>query len=357
MQTKPAYLILENGTVFCGKAFGYESEAVGEIVFNTSTTGYLSTLTDQGYYGQFVVQTFPLIGNYGVISQECESKGVAPAAYIVRDICQEPSNFRCEGSLDIFLNKNKIVGIYDIDTRSLTKILRKNGTMNAKITYTMPEDIEACKSELAAHKIIGAVEAVTCKEVKTVSPQAAAHRTVLLDFGASDTIASELAARNCEVITVPAGTSAEDILAYNPDGIVLSNGPGNPMENPTIIAEISKLAKAGIPMFGICLGHLMLAISQGAKSVKMLHGHRGGQPVVRSTDKRVFITSQNHGYVLDADALPESLEISYKNGNDGSIEGVDYKNIPAFSVQFRPNAAGGPSATDYLYDKFIDMMK
>lgn len=356
MNMKPAYLILENGMVFCGKSFGYEAETSGEVVFTTAMTGYLETLTDQGYYGQLVVQTFPSIGNYGVISQDLSSKGTAPAAYIVRDICQEPSNFRCEGALDVFLNENKIVGLYDIDTRKLTRALTRDGAMNAKITYALPEDIEAVKAELAALKAPNAVAAVTCREAVTVTPENAKHRTVVWDFGALDDIAAQLTARGSEVITVPAGTTAEEILAYNPDGVVLSNGPADPMANPAIIAEIAKLAEKKIPMFGICLGHLMLAVSQGAVSEKMGHGHRGGQPAVRVSDKRVFITSQNHGYALKADSLPEGIEVTFKNGNDGSVEGVEYKNIPAFSVQFRPGSAGGPSATDFLYDKFIGMM-
>ncbi len=356
MQTKSAYLILENGMVFNGKSFGYASEASGEIVFTTAMTGYLETLTDQGYYGQLVVQTFPSIGNYGVISQDLASKGVSPAAYIVRDICQEPSNFRCEGALDVFLNENKVVGIYDIDTRKLTRVLRTQGTMRAKITMELPTDIEAIKAELASLKAPNAVAAVTCKEVSTRTPEQVKHRTVVWDFGASDSIADELFARGCEVITVPADTSAADILAYNPDGVVLSCGPADPMANPAIITEISKLSEKKVPLFGIGIGHLMLAVSQGAVSEKMLHGHRGGQPVIRESDKRVFITSQNHGYVLKADALPETVEISYRNGNDGSVEGVIYKNLPAFSVQFQPGTAGGPSATDFLYDNFIDMM-
>ena len=356
MKMKPAYLILENGMVFCGKSFGYEAETTGEVVFTTAMTGYLETLTDQGYYGQLVVQTFPSIGNYGVISQDLSSKGTAPAAYIVRDICQEPSNFRCEGALDVFLSENKIVGLYDIDTRKLTRALTRDGAMNAKITYELPADIDAVKAELAAWKAPDAVEAVTCKEPTTVTPDGAKHRAVVWDFGAIDDIRDQLTARGVEVVTVPAGASAEEILAYNPDGIVLSNGPADPMANPAIIEEIKKITEKKIPMFGICLGHLMLAVSQGAVSEKMGHGHRGGQPAVRVSDKRVFITSQNHGYVLKADSLPEGMEVTYTNGNDGSIEGVDYKNLPAFSVQFRPGTAGGPSATDFLYDQFIGMM-
>ena len=357
MQSKPTYLILENGTVFCGRSFGYEAETVGEIVFTTAMTGYMATLTDQGYKGQIVAQTFPLIGNYGVVSQECESKGVAPSAYIVRELCQEPSNFRCEGALGVFLSEHKVVGVEGIDTRKLTRILRDNGSMAAKITYTLPENLDATLAELEAYKAPNAVEAVTCKETAFVTPDNAAHKAVLWDLGASDTIIKALTARGCEVITVPAHTKAEDILAYSPDGVVLSNGPADPMANPEIIAEIKKVADKKVPMLGICLGHLMLAVSQGAKSVKLPHGHRGGMPSIRLSDKRVFIASQNQGYTLDEASLPANIKVSYKNGNDGTVEGVSYEDIPAIGVQFRPSRAGGPNATDFIYDEFIGMMK
>ncbi len=357
MQTKPTYLILENGTVFCGKSFGYEAEVIGETVFTTAMTGYMATLTDQGYAGQLVVQTFPLIGNYGVVSHECENKGVAPSAYIVRELCQEPSNFRCEGSLGVFLKENKIVGIEGIDTRKLTRILRDAGSMRAKITYALPEKLDAIIAELKAYTAPNAIAQVTCKEATTAAVENASRKVVLLDLGAGDSIAKALNARGCAVITVPAFTKAEDILAYNPDGVVISNGPDDPNKYPEIIAEIKKLADKNVPLFGICLGHLMLALSQGAKCVKLPHGHRGGMPSIRLSDKRVFITSQNQGYTIDEATLPNGIKPTYKNGNDGTLEGVTYENIPALGVQFRPGNAGGPNATEFIYDEFIGMMK
>lgn len=357
MQTKPTYLILENGTVFAGRSIGYEAEIIGEAVFTTAMTGYMSTLTDQGYKGQFVVQTFPLIGNYGVVSHECENKGVAPGAYIVRELCQEPSNFRCEGGLGVFLSENKIVGIEGIDTRKLTRILRENGSMRAKITYTLPEKLDDVIAEIKAYTAPKTVLEATCKEATTASAEGAAHKVVLLDLGTGSAAANALTARGCEVITVPATATAEDILAYNPDGVVLSSGPDNPEKYPEIIAEIKKLSDKKIPMLGICLGHLMLALANGAKSVKLPHGHRGSMPSIRLCDKRVFITSQNQGYTLDEASLPKDIKATYKNGNDGTLEGVAYENIPAISVAFRPTNAGGPNATEFIYDEFIGMMK
>lgn len=356
MQTKSAYLVLENGMVFCGQSIGYEAEAIGEIVFSTSMVGCLGTLTDPNFCGQIVVETFPLIGNYGVISKDLESKGTALAAYIVRDLCQEPSNFRSEGALGVFLSEHKVVGLADIDTRALTRIIRSAGSMKAKITFAEP-DVDAIRAELAAFCAPNAVEAVTCKEASAAAPADAKHRVVLWDFGAKDCIGEALLARGCEVITVPAGTSAKDILAYDPDGILLSNGPGDPAANPEIIAEIKAVTASGKPMFGIDLGNLMLAIAMGAKTEKMLHGHRGSQPAIRLSDKRVFITSQNYGYTINEEQLPETIEVSYKNGNDAAIEGVEYKTIPAFGVQFMPSSVGGPIATDFLYDTFIGMME
>ncbi len=357
MQTKPTYLILENGTVFCGKSFGYEAEIIGDVVFTTAMTGYMSTLTDQGYKGQLVVQTFPLIGNYGVVSHECENKGVAPAAYIVRELCQEPSNFRCEGSLGVFLKENKIVGIEGIDTRKLTRILRDAGSMRAKIAYTLPEKLDSIIAELKAYTAPNTVAEVTCKEPATVKAENATRKVVLLDLGASDSIAKALNARGCDVIILPASTTAEDILAYKPDGVVISNGPDDPSKYPEIITEIKKLADKKVPMLGICLGHLMLALSQGAKCVNLPHGHRGGMPSIRLSDKRVFITSQNQGYTIDEASLPKDIKATYENGNDGTLEGVAYEKIPALGVQFRPGNAGGPNATEFIYDEFIGMMK
>ena len=357
MQTKPTYLILENGTVFCGRSFGYEAETTGEIVFTTAMTGYMSTLTDQGYKGQLVVQTFPLIGNYGVVSHECQSKPVAAAAYIVRELCQEPSNFRCEGALGVFLKENNVVGIEGIDTRKLTRILRDGGCMKAKITYTMPEDVGVVVDEIKAYTVPNTIAEVTCKEICKFTPDTPSKRVVLLDLGACDSIKDELLSRGCEVITVPAYTKAEDILAYKPDGVVLSNGPTDPAANAEIVTEIKKLADKNIPILGICLGHLLLALSQGAKTVTLPHGHRGGMPSIRLSDKRVFITSQNQGYTLDGASLPEYIKPTYKNGNDGTLEGVSYTNIPALGVLFRPGNVGGPNKTEFIYDEFISLLK
>lgn len=356
MQTKPVYLILENGTVFCGKSFGYEAETTGEIVFTTGMTGYMSTLTDTGYAGQIVVQTFPLIGNYGVVSHECESKGTFLKAYISREFCQEPSNFRCEGALGVFLNDHKIVGVSGIDTRKLTRILRESGSMNARITYELPEKLDNILAELKAYKAQSPMADVTCKE-SSVCDAENGKKVVLWDLGASDSIKAALTARGCSVITVPASTTAEQILEYKPDGVVISNGPGCACDVPEIVAEATKLSDAGVPMLGICLGHLVLGAANGAKCVKLPHGHRGSMPSVRQTDKRVFIAFQNQGYALDEATLPESIKVTYKNGNDGTVEGVEYTDISAIGVQFRPSSVGGPNATDFIYDDFIGMMK
>ncbi|MCI8389018.1 MAG: glutamine-hydrolyzing carbamoyl-phosphate synthase small subunit [Clostridiales bacterium] len=358
MQTKPAYLILANGMVFGGQSFGYMADATGEIVFTTAMTGYLETLTDPSYFGQIVIQTFPLIGNYGVITPDFESSKPALSAYIVRDLCQEPSNFRSEGALDVFLRDNHIVGLADIDTRKLTRIVREVGVMNAKITHTLPEDLTETLAELNKFTIKNAVESVTCKEPETFTPESKKRRVVLWDFGAKANIRRELVNRGCEVIVMPAHSTAEDILAQNPDGIMLSNGPGDPSANTGVIAELKKLMEHKLPTFGICLGHQLLALSQGAKTEKLKYGHRGAnQPAIRMSDKRVFITSQNHGYAVIGDSLPSTAEVSYINGNDGTCEGVDYKDMPAFTVQFHPEASAGPLDTQFLFDRFINLME
>ncbi len=357
MQAKPAYLILANGTVFAGQSFGCEADTVGEICFTTSMTGYLETLTDPAYCGQILVQTFPLIGNYGVIESDLESAAPSLRAYIVRDLCQEPSNFRCEGCLDVFLSKHKVVGLCGIDTRRLTRIIREAGTMNAKIVHELPADLRAVVGELNAYQPGNPVMEVTARETAVYTPEDVLKKVVLWDFGTQASVRRALVERGCEVTVVGASASAEDILALNPDGILISNGPGDPMIQTDLIAKIRKLAEEKIPMFGIGLGHILLALSQGAGSEKLTPGHRGGQPVIRLEDNRVFITSQNQGYTVGPDSLPEGCRISYKNGNDGTVEGLTYDNLPAFSVSFYPGTAGGPIATDFLYDRFIAMMK
>ena len=356
-----AYLILENGTIFEGKSFGAEmtdsnsAETVGEIVFTTAMTGYLETLTDPSYYGQIVVQTFPLIGNYGVIPADFESPRPQVRAYIVREQCQEPSNFRCEGDLDTFLKANGIVGLCGIDTRALTKIVRESGVMNGKI---VKEGAGFSFAELKSYVIKDAVRNTTCHEEEVLQPKdEIKRRVVLFDFGAKSHISKKLLHRGCEVIVVPAYTTVERVKELAPDGIMLSNGPGDPAENVEIIEELKKIAALGIPMFGICLGHQLLALSQGARTHKLKYGHRGAnQPVTETATGRVFVTSQNHGYAVENDTIPEDAKVSFVNANDGTCEGIEYSNIKAFSVQFHPEACGGPKDTGYLFEKFIAMI-
>lgn len=353
-----AYLILENGKVFKGKRFGAAGDMIGEIVFTTAMTGYLETLTDPSYFGQVVIQTFPLIGNYGVIPSDFESKAPALRAYIVRDWCQEPSNFRSEGNLDTFLKNSGIVGLYDIDTRALTEIVREYGVMNAKITSD-PHLTDAVMAEIKAYRVENAVASVSTKTESVFLPEKEAqHHVVLWDFGAKKNIERELVKRGCKVTVVPGTATAEDILALKPDGVMLSNGPGDPAENVEIIEQLRRLMEHKLPTFGICLGHQLLALSQGAKTEKLKYGHRGAnQPAVQTATGRVYITSQNHGYAVIGDTLPEHARMSFINANDGTCEGVTYTDMPAFSVQFHPEACAGPLDTGFLFDAFIDSMK
>ncbi|MEN6324890.1 MAG: carbamoyl phosphate synthase small subunit [Syntrophomonas sp.] len=351
------FIVLENGQVFKGESFGAFGEAVGEIVFTTGMTGYLETLTDPSYYGQIVVQTFPLIGNYGIISSDFESFSPKLKAYIVREWCQVPSNFRSEGELDTFLKMHNIVGVCGIDTRELTKVIREVGVMNAKITSTL-DNLDEVLAEIKNYKIINAVQEVGTREISVSKGVPGGYKVVLWDFGAKENIRRELMKRGCEVITVPALTTAENIVNLKPDGIMLSNGPGDPADNKEIIRELANLTNSGIPIFGICLGHQLLALAQGAKTSKLKYGHRGAnQPVKDLKTGRVYITSQNHGYAVVADSLPASAAISFLNANDGTCEGIEYQNMPAFSIQFHPEASAGPLDTCYLFDQFIDLMR
>lgn len=355
--SRAAYLILENGTVFEGKAFGAEKETTGELVFTTAMTGYLETLTDPSYYGQVVIQTFPLIGNYGVIPADFESDSPSLKGYIVREWCQVPSNFRCEGDLDTFLKESGIPGIYGIDTRALTRIVREYGVLNCKISYS-PDVTKEELDEIKNYVITEAVESTTIKEKEHFDAENGDLNVVLMDFGAKHNIGRELVKRGCNLTVVPAHTTAEEIKAMNPDGVMLSNGPGDPSDNTEIIAELKKLCDFGIPTFGICLGHQLLALSQGAKTEKLKYGHRGAnQPAKEVETGRVYITSQNHGYAVVSDSMPENAVESFVNGNDDTCEGVKYTNMPAFSVQFHPEACGGPHDTAFLFDRFIDLMK
>ena len=347
MMADTGYLILENGTVFEGRFFGAQGAITGEIVFTTGMTGYLETLTDQSYYGQIVLQTFPLIGNYGVIPPDFESATIGPRAYIVKHPCQNPSNFRSEGSLDAFLKEQGIIGLYGIDTRSLTKIIRTNGVMNGKITTSPPTDAD--RAEAKGYAVQGAVAAVSSRSVAKMGN--GDRRVALMDFGAKRGIANALVARGCEVWTFPHDTQSEDILKIKPHGIMLSNGPGDPAEpaNHGIVETLRALQDSGTTIFGICLGHQLLALANGYQTRKLKFGHRGAnQPVKELATGKVFITSQNHGYAVVA------ANSSFVNVNDGTCEGMDYGD--SFSVQFHPEACGGPLDTAFLFDRFIERM-
>ena len=342
-----AYLILENGLVMAGESFGARGEVTGEVVFATAMTGYLETLTDQSYHGQIVLQTFPLIGNYGVIPPDFESAGIGPKAYIVKHPCRNPSNFRSEGDLDVFLRERGIVGLCGIDTRALTRIIRENGVMNGKITAAPPTP-----ADLAEARAYGIREAVAAVSTRGLTKTGAGPRRVaLFDFGAKRGITEALAARGCEVWSFPHDASAREILQMNPDGIMLSNGPGDPAEpaNDGIIETLRALQRSGPPIFGICLGHQLLALANGYTTKKLKFGHRGAnQPVREISTGRVYITSQNHGYAVVAETG------SFVNVNDGTCEGLDYGS--SFSVQFHPEARGGPLDTSFLFDRFLERM-
>lgn len=389
-----AFLILEDGTVFEGIQIGADREVVSEIVFNTSMAGYLEVLTDPSYAGQAVCMTYPLIGNYGVCKDDMESKKPWPDGFIVRELSRNFSNFRADFSIQQFLEENNVLGIAGIDTRALTKLLREKGTMNGMITTDAHYKLDEVLPRLKAYTTGKVVEKVTCKEKYTLEgsrelsengalsgsakfvPSAYAagerekkpslvktlngigRRVALLDLGTKDNIAYSLKIRGCDVTVYPATTPAEEIIASNPDGIMLSNGPGDPKECTAIIAEIKKLYDTEIPIFAICLGHQLMALATGADTYKMKYGHRGGNhPVKDLATGRVYISSQNHGYVVDMDRLDPSVATpAFVNVNDGTNEGLNYTGKNIFTVQFHPEACCGPQDSGYLFDRFIEMM-
>ncbi len=351
-----AFLILEDGHVFEGTSIGSKREVISEIVFNTSMTGYLEVLTDPSYAGQAVVMTYPLIGNYGICFHDMESQRPWPDGYIVRELSRMPSNFRCEGSIQNFLEKHDIPGIAGIDTRALTKLLREKGTMNGMITTKEYDCFEEILPKLKDYTVGDVVEKVTCTEKKVLEGNG--YRVALLDLGAKDHIAKSLHDRGCEVTIYPAHTPAEEILAAAPHGIMLSNGPGDPKRCVQIIQEIRKLYEADLPIFAICLGHQLMALAAGADTHKLKYGHRGGNHPVKDLETgRVYITAQNHGYVVDADALSEQIAVpAFINVNDGTNEGLKYTGKKIFTVQFHPEACPGPQDSGYLFDRFLEMM-
>lgn len=396
MQAFPekSFLILEDGTVFEGIHIGAKKEVISEIVFNTSMAGYPEVLTDPSYAGQAVCMTYPLIGNYGVCRDDLESRKPWPDGFIVRELSRTASNFRKDVTIQEFLEEYGVPGIAGIDTRALTKILREKGTMNGMITTDENYALDAILPKLKEYTTGKVVEKVTCEhkfEIKgTVSLEEngavsgsarfdkAAYdngihekrpsmvkvlngigkRVALLDVGAKDNIADSLAKRGCDVTVYPAHTKAEEIIADAPDGIMLSNGPGDPKECASIIEEIKKLYDTDIPIFAICLGHQLMALATGADTFKMKYGHRGGNhPVKDLQTGRVYISSQNHGYVVDMDKLdPKIATPAFINVNDGTNEGLAYTGKNIFTVQFHPEACPGPQDSGYLFDRFINMM-
>lgn len=396
-----AFLILEDGTVFEGKHIGADKDVVSEIVFNTSMAGYTEVFTDPSYAGQSVCMTYPLIGNYGVCLDDMESDKIWVDAVIVRELSHIPSNFRCDMSIQEFLEKYDIPGIEGIDTRKLVRILREKGTMNGFITTNENLKYEDVKDRLHAYTTGDVVSKVSCKEKKflkgvadisengPLSGSASFNeddykeslkgdlskrekkpaivkelngkglKIALLDFGAKRNIAASLASRGCDVTIYPSNTTAEEILKDAPDGIMLSNGPGDPKECTQIIKEIKKLYDSELPIFAICLGHQLMALATGADTFKMKYGHRGGNhPVKDLSNNRVYISSQNHGYVVDMDKLdPNVAKPAFINVNDGTNEGLAYVGKNIFTVQFHPEACPGPQDSSYLFDRFISMIR
>ena len=353
---KTGYLVLQNGSIFKGLRFGSDRTSLGELVFTTGMCGYIETLTDPSYYGQIVLQTFPLIGNYGIIPEDFEGN-CCVKGYVVREWCENPSNFRAKSDLDSFLKTRGIPGLYGVDTREITRLIRDSGVMNAAIVDEAPAGPDdEIFARLASYKVENAVENVTCPEKYTLSPAETKLRVAMLDYGLKKNIVNELVSRGCEVTVFPAGTSAEEVLSGTYNGVMLSNGPGDPADDLFQIAQIKKLL-GRIPLFGICLGHQLTAIAAGGNTYKLKFGHRGvNQPVKCLGNGRTYITSQNHGYAV-SDAAPAGSCISFVNANDGTCEGVDYNELQAFTVQFHPEARSGPHDTSFLFDRFIDLMK
>ena len=348
---RKAYLVLADGSVYEGTGFGAEAGSIGELVFTTGMVGYIETLTDPSYAGQIVMQTFPLIGNYGMIEQDFEGE-CAVRGYVVREWCDAPSNFRSQYTLDSFLRERGVPGICGLDTRALTRRIRESGVMNAMICDRVPDDL----SPIRDYRVTGVVKEVTCGE-KSVHPALGEmkKRVALIDYGAKRNIVRELQKRGCEVTVYPASTPAEEILASGCDGVMLSNGPGDPGENTFCIAQIAKLL-GRLPLFGICLGHQLTALAAGGRTEKMKYGHRGAnQPVKELGGTRTYITSQNHGYAVVSDSIQKGV-LRFVNANDMSCEGIDYPEFNAFTVQFHPEACSGPRDTSFLFDRFISMM-
>jgi len=349
-------LMLENGMTFEGTGFGEEHDVVCEVVFNSAMCGYTELLTDPSYAGQGVVMTYPLIGNYGVCYDDTESVRPWLSAFIVHRLSDVASNFRSDVYLDTFLKDNHIPGMEGIDTRALTRTLRESGTMRGMICYGDSPDREAMKRKILAYRQEPPVPQVSCREPAVYGDGPV--RVSLVDYGCKNSIIRSLVSRGCAVKRFPHDAALEDLLSFSPDGVMLTNGPGDPKDCKKEIAELRRVYAHGIPTFAICLGHQLMALAQGCNTYKLKYGHRGiNHPVKELQKNRVYITSQNHGYVVDEKTInPSVADISFISMNDGSIEGLSYKNGKIFSVQFHPEASPGPHDTGFLFDRFLSLM-
>ncbi|MCS7078984.1 MAG: glutamine-hydrolyzing carbamoyl-phosphate synthase small subunit [Chloracidobacterium sp.] len=360
-----AILALEDGRLFHGRSIGAAGEATGEVVFNTAMTGYQEVLTDPSYAGQLVTMTYPHIGNYGVNAEDVESRRPFVAGFIVRELSATASNWRATEALGDYLKRHGIVGIEDIDTRALVRHIRERGAMRGIISTIERDGQRLAAKAAAAPSMVGAALAktVTCAAAYTWASDAAEGarvnppwRVVAFDFGVKFNILRRLSALGCQVTVVPATTTAEEVLRLRPDGLFLSNGPGDPEPLTDIAREVRRLAEV-LPTFGICLGHQILALAFGGRTFKLKYGHRGANhPVKHLATGRVEITSQNHGFAVDADSLPDDLEVTHINLNDGTLEGFRHRHLPVFCVQYHPEAAPGPHDAAYLFEAFVALL-